>query len=65
MFLEHQIKVWMITEKSRDTENSSNGYWKFWFAIMGINDILNYIKREDIFVIIFFNVIVFAVFLIK
>ncbi len=33
-----------LNEGSRDTENWSNGFWKFIVAITEINDILIYIK---------------------
>ncbi len=36
----------MISEGSRDTENWSNGCWKFNFAITGINYILKYIQTN-------------------
>ncbi len=39
MFLEHQISLLEC-----DTEDWSNGCWKFSFAITGINYILRYIK---------------------
>ncbi len=37
----------MISEGSCDTEDWSNGCWKFSFTITGINDILKPIKIEN------------------
>ncbi len=37
----------MLSEGSCDTEDCSNGCWKFSFAITGINDILKYIQVEN------------------
>ncbi len=36
-----------ISEGSCDTEDWSNGCWKFSFAITEINSILKYIKMEN------------------
>ncbi len=38
----------MISEGSCDTEDLSNGFWKFSFAITGVNCILKYIKLNNI-----------------
>ncbi len=37
----------MVFEGSCDTEDWSNGCWKFSFAITKINDILKYIQIKD------------------
>ncbi len=37
----------MISEGSCDTEDWSNGSWKFGFAITGMNYIVKYIKIES------------------
>ncbi len=43
----------MIFEGSSDTEDWSNGCWKFSFAITGINYIFKYIKnRKQLFKIV-------------
>ncbi len=39
----------MISEGSCDTEDWSNGCWKFSFVNTGIHDILKYIKIESYF----------------
>ncbi len=43
--LNQHIKI--IFEALYDTENWSNGYWKFSSAITEINNILQYIKVEN------------------
>ncbi len=45
----------MISEGSCDTEDWSNGCWKFSFVITGINYILKYIKIETSYVNIYFQ----------
>ncbi len=51
MFLEHQISILLISERSCDTEDWSNGLI-FSFVVTGINYILNYIKIKKLFFLI-------------
>ncbi len=45
-FLSTKNYIGMISKRSRDTENYSNGYWKFSFAFTWIHYILKYIKIQ-------------------
>ncbi len=42
----------MISEGSCDTEDWSNGYWIFSFAIRGINYIFKYNKSEKLLILV-------------
>ncbi len=58
----------MISEGSCDTEDWSNGCWKFSFAITGINYILKDVQVENSYfkiLILFYNITVFSLFLIN
>ncbi len=54
----------MISKGSCETEDWSNGCWKFSFVTTGINYILKYIKNRKLLfdiVIVFYNITVFTV----
>ncbi len=56
----------MISDGSCDTEDWSNGCWKFSFAITGINYIIKDIQVENSYLkilILFYNITVFSLFL--
>ncbi len=42
--------IWMISERTCDTEDSSNSSWKLSFIITEINYFLKYTKTENIYV---------------
>ncbi len=41
--------MYILTDHDSNTEDWSNGCWKFSFAISGINLILQYIQIEKLF----------------
>ncbi len=47
MILNQHIIIFLISDWSCDTEEYSNGCWKFSFAIIGVNYILKYIKIQN------------------
>ncbi len=47
----------MVSEGSCDTEDGSNGFWKFSFVITDINYILKYIQIENLFKMQYFTIL--------